>query len=472
MTDAGFLKATALEQSAAIRSGEISPLELTQMYLNRIHRLNPQLGAFFHVATERAIATAKAQTQQLTQQDRATLPPLFGLPTAIKDLNPVAGMPCSYGVAMLQSHMATADDAMAIVMTQGGCNILGKTATAELGSFPYTEPAGWSPTRNPWNLDYTAGGSSGGAAAAVAAYLLPCAPGSDGGGSLRGPAHCCGLVGMKPSRGRISDAPWGDRLSGLASNGPIARNVADMAALLDVMAQPLPGDWYLLPRPQTSFLAAVTRPLGKLRIGICPSLLPEISLAPAYAETLMTVVDLCVRMGHEVMEVAIDATDLVDPFLTVWQTAIAASSLPAPALSGFNQWLMGRSGSAGDYLQALNRLQALTRRVVSRWQEFDVLLTPVYSHSTILVGAWAELEPPELLEAMRRWIMPAPVFNATGQPALVLPAAVEAGTNLPIGVQLVGRLGAEELLISLAATLEEALAFPAPKGALFGSGSA
>jgi amidase len=172
------------------------------------------------------------------------------------------------------------------------------------------------------------------------------------------------------------------------------------------------------------------------------------------------------------MEVAIDATDLVEPFVTVWQTAIAASSLPAPALSGFNQWLMGRSGSAGDYLQALNRLQALTRRVVSRWQEFDVLLTPVYSHSTIPVGAWAELEPPELMEAMRQWIMPAPVFNATGQPALVLPAAVAAGTNLPIGVQIVGSLGAEELLISLAANLEEALAFPAPTGALFGSGSA
>jgi amidase len=301
----------------------------------------------------------------------------------------------------------------------------------------------------------------------VAARLLPLAPGSDGGGSLRGPAHCCGLVAIKPTRGRISDAPVGDRISGLGSSGPIARNVADAAALLDALSQKLPGDLYCLPAPQDSFLAAVGRPVQPLRIGICASFWNESPLIPSYQAALTKTGQLLAEMGHRVAEVHIDASNLLEPFLTVWQTAVAASGIPAPALCAFNQWLMERSGSAGEYLNALYQVQTIARQIVARWQDFDVLLAPVYSHSTIEIGAWAALPPPELLTTISRWISPCPAFNATGQPSLVLPVAVEDQTNLPIGVQLVGNLGAEELLISLAASLEEALNFTTPHGEFF-----
>jgi amidase len=466
MTDP--LLTSALHQAQLIRSRQISPTELTQLYLERIDRLNPSLGAFFHVATGRAIDTARQQTDTLMAADPATLPPFFGLPIGIKDLQPVTGMPCSYGVAVLQQHVATSDDAMAILMGQAGCNILGKTAISELASLPYSETPGFAPTRNPWHLDYTAGGSSGGAAAAVAAHLLPFAPGSDGGGSLRGPAHCCGLVAIKPTRGRISDAPVGDRISGLGSHGSIARSVADAAALLDALSQRIPGDLYCLPPPQPSFVAAVDRQLSPLRIGICTSFWSESPLSPSYLAALQQAGKTLASLGHQVVEVAIDASDLLDPFLTVWQTAVAASGIPTAALGSLNQWLIDRSGSAAEYLNALYLLQTISRRIVARWQDFDVLLAPVYSHSTIQVGAWASLPAAELFDAISRWISPCPPFNATGQPSLILPVATEEQTNLPIGIQLVGNLGQEELLISLGASLEAALNFTRPQTEFFG----
>lgn len=470
MTPTDPTLASALVQSDLIRHRQLSPLELTQLYLARIDRLNPQLAAFCYVDAERAIANATRQTATLMAREPTDLPPLFGLPTAIKDLNPVAGMPCAYGVEMLRGQIATADDAMAMLVELGGCNMLGKTAIPELASFPYTEPPGWPPTRNPWNLDYTAGGSSGGAAAAVAAHLLPLAPGSDGGGSLRGPAHCCGLVAIKPSRGRISDFPVFDRLSGLASNGPIARNVADAAALLDVLTQPLPGDGYYL--PSESFLAAATEPVPQLRIGLWSNFLASAPLSDNYQRALAHTAGLCEELGHRVEPIAagigvqdgIDASPLGEPFVTVWQTAVAAAGIPPRALGDFNRWLMERSGSAGEYLTALYQLQAISRRILAQCQAYDAILAPVYTHSTIRVGAWAELEPPELLQAISRWIAPCPVFNATGQPVVTLPVALEPETNLPIGVQLVGGLGQESRLIAWAAQLEAALGFSAAKG--------
>jgi amidase len=455
MMDADLPLFTALQQAALIQSKQISPSELLQLYLARIDRLNPQIGAFFHVAADRAIQTAKIQTELLVQQNRAELPPLFGLPMGIKDLNPVAGMPCSYGVGALKDQVAVTDDSMVLLMRQAGCNIVGKTAISELASLPYTESTGFAPTRNPYNLAHTAGGSSGGAAAAVAAGLLPFAHGDDGGGSLRGPAHCCGLVGIKPTRGRISDAPVGDRLSGLAARGPIARNVADAALLLDAMSQKLPGDPYLLPVLTETFLAAAQQAPGELKIAVCKSFLPFTTIDPAYSAAVDHTAALLSNLGHQVAGIDLDMSNLLTPFMTVWQTGVAAAKIPAAALGDFNQWLMSRSGSAADYLNALNTLQSISRQMLARWQDFDVLLTPVYLHSTLEIGAWANLPPEELLNKICAWIAPCPMFNATGQPALVMPITVETQNNLPIGIQLVGNLGAESLLISLAAQLEQ-----------------
>ncbi|HEY9659088.1 MAG TPA: amidase, partial [Allocoleopsis sp.] len=261
--------ASALEQADLIRRKELSPLELTQLYLKRIQQLDGQLGSFFTVIADQAIADAEVKTEQLAQNS-SDLPPFFGVPIAIKDLNAVAGVPFTCGSKALQGYIAPYDDGIVTRIRQAGCVILGKTATSEMGSLPYTEPDGFLPARNPWNLDHTAGGSSGGAAAAVAAGLLPIAQGSDGGGSIRIPACCCGIVGIKPARGRVSYAPIGDALSGLATNGSLGRTVADAAALLDVMSGYIPGDPYWLPDPEIPFVEVAQRaaqaPLSPLRI--------------------------------------------------------------------------------------------------------------------------------------------------------------------------------------------------------------
>ncbi|MEO1070000.1 MAG: amidase, partial [Cyanobacteria bacterium J06638_6] len=224
--DLAFLP--ALEQARLIRAREISPLALTELYLERIERLNPTLGAYVTVVAEQALADAKAKTDHLASHPD-DLPPLFGVTVSVKDLNPMAGVPCAYGVKAARDRIAKDDDYIVGKLRQAGMVILGKTATSQLGSMPYTEPAGFPPARNPWNLDYTPGGSSGGGAAALAAGLCAISQGSDGGGSLRGPAFCCGLVGIKAARGRISFSPVGERLNGLAINGPLGRTVADAA---------------------------------------------------------------------------------------------------------------------------------------------------------------------------------------------------------------------------------------------------
>ncbi|MFW5765692.1 MAG: amidase, partial [Coleofasciculus sp.] len=275
MTNTDLAFTPALEQAQLIRQGQLSPLELVELYLARIQQFNPQLGSYFSVATDMALADAKAKTEQLTQiKDSAELPPFFGVPIAIKDLTAVQGLPCSYGTPILKDKIAPYDDGVVARIKQAGFIILGKTATSEVGSLPYTEPPGFPPARNPWNLEYTPGGSSGGSAAAVAAGLCPIAQGSDGGGSVRGPASCCGVVGIKPARGRVSFAPVGDRQNGIAANGSIARTVADAAALLDVMSGYITGDPYWLPDPEVSFLEATRQPLGQLRIAFSTAIPP------------------------------------------------------------------------------------------------------------------------------------------------------------------------------------------------------
>ena len=443
----------ALELAQLIRQREISPLELTQLYLERIEQFDSQLGSFFTVAAETALAEAQAKTEQLAKTDE--LPPFFGVPTAIKDLNPTAGLPCTYGVAALKPQIATYNDNISQRLKAAGFIILGKTATSELGSFPYTEPPGFPPTRNPWNLDYTAGGSSGGAAAAVAAGLCPIAQGSDGGGSIRTPAACCGLVGIKPSRGRISHAPVGDFQSGIATNGSLARTVADGAALLDVLSGYVTGDPYWLPDPEISFLEAVGQPLPPLKIAFGFTIPPfpdadEICCS-AVRETVKRLADL----GHQVEPGCPDCEGLVEPFKRIWQAGVLASAIPPELLSPLNQWLGTQAGTAGDYLRAVQQMQVISRRIVAFFADFEVLVLPVYRHQPIRVGEWADLAPAATVEKIINWIAPCPPFNASGLPAIALPTGFDAN-GLPVGVQLVGRPAAEGTLIALAAQLEAA----------------
>src|SRR4028118_991671 len=319
----------ALEQAQLIRQREVSPLELVELYLERIQQLDSQLGSYFTVAAEMALADAQAKTEQLAPtSDASELPPFFGVPIAIKDLNSVEGIRCTYGTPVLMDKIATYDDGVVTRIKRAGFTILGKTATSELGSLPYTEPLGFPPTRNPWNLDYTPGGSSGGAAAAVAAGLTPIAQGSDAGGSIRGPAFCCGLVGIKPARGRITYAPVGDYQNGIATNGSLGRTVADAAALLDVMSGYVTGDPYWLPNPKTSFLDATRQSPAQLRIAFSTSIPPLGEASEICQQHVRETAQRLEAMGHVVEPGCPDFNGLIEPFTKIWQAGIAATGMP------------------------------------------------------------------------------------------------------------------------------------------------
>ena len=258
---------TALDAAAAVRRGEVSPVELVEHALDRIDRLDAQLGAFVTVTAESARAAAKEAEQAARLQDPASLPPLHGVPTAIKDLNMVAGVPSKLGSTVFAGFVPDFDDHVVTLLRAAGTISVGKTSTPEIGLPCYTETDIGPPARTPWDTTRLAGGSSGGAGAAVAGGLLPIAQGSDGGGSIRIPASVCGLVGLKPSRGRVSRGPMDLDAVRLSVLGPLARTVRDAAAFLDAVAVPQPGDPDLLPAPTTTFLAACDRPPHRLRIG-------------------------------------------------------------------------------------------------------------------------------------------------------------------------------------------------------------
>ena len=456
-TDLAFT--SALEQAKLIKERQVTPLELTEIYLSRIEQYDSHLGSFYYVAQETAIADAKQKTIQLAETpDTKNLPTFFGVPIAIKDLKSVADMPISYGVSALKNNIAQYDEGVIAKIRQAGFIILGKTATSQLGSFPYTEPEGFPPSRNPWNLDYTPGGSSGGSAAAVAAGLCSIALGGDAGGSIRGPAACCGLVGIKPSRGRISFAPVGDRLSGLGTHGILTRTVADAAAFLDIASGYITGDPYWLETPETSFLSATQETLPSLKIGYTTSMLPVGESAPECQGSVTQIVKQLETMGHQTIPQAIDVSSLIEPFTTVWSSAVAASGIPPKILSPMNQWVMSQSGTAGEYLQAVTEMQLFAREVVSIFTQIDVLVTPTYMHPAIKIGEWANLSPEDRLQQIINWILPCPAFNVTGQPVINIPVGFDAN-QVPLGVQLVGKPNSEATIITLATQIEQALSW-------------
>ncbi len=450
---------SALKQAKLIKERQVTPLELTEMYLDRIAKYDSQVGSFNYVAQESAIAEAKLKSAQLEQTlDTSYLPPFFGVPIAIKDLKSVAGMPTSYGIVALKDQVATYDDGVVSKIKQAGFIILGKTATSQLGSFPYTEPEGFAPTRNPWNLDYTPGGSSGGSSAAVAAGFCAIALGGDAGGSIRGPAACCGLVGIKPSRGRISFAPVGDRLSGLGTHGIVTRTVADAAAFLDLATGYITGDPYWLEKPEVSFLRNTQQSLPTLRVGYTTSLLPVGQPAPECQQAVTQTVQQLESMGHTAIPQAIDLTPLIEPFKIVWSSAVAASGIPAEVLSPMNRWVLSQSGTAGEYSQAVTQMQLFARQLVSLFAQFDVLVAPTYMYPAIKIGQWQDLSPEATFQEIVNWILPCPPFNVTGQPVINIPTGFDP-QGVPLGVQLIGQPNSEATIIALAAQLEQARAW-------------
>ncbi len=449
-TDLAFL--SALEQAQLIRDRTLSPQELVQVYLDRIDRLNPDLGSYFTVMADQAQQEAIAKTEQLMHTDVADLPAFFGVAIAIKDLNAVQGVPFTCGNPALKNQVAPYDDGVVTRLRQAGFTLLGKTATSELGSMPFTEPHGFPPARNPWHLNHTPGGSSGGSAAAVAAGLTSIAQGSDGGGSIRGPASCCGLVGLKPARGRISMAPLGDCLSGLATSGPLGRTVADVAALLDVMAGYVVGDPYWLPDPPVPF-RQITAPSTPQRIAVVNAIAPIGKPHPDCSAAVQHMAQALESLGHHLEPLDLDCAALVEPFQVVWRGGVKATRIPVEALEPVNQWLFNHPDSSGDYQNAVWAMQMAARRLVAQLADYDAILMPALMAPPIALGAWADLPPEALMQQVIQWVSPCPLANATGLPAIALPALHNAA-GLPIGVQLVGRPADEATLLALAYQLE------------------
>ena len=445
---------TALEQAASVRAGQVGAVELVEHYAARIERLEPQLAAF-----------AELTLPEARRQARKPLPdgPLAGVPTGVKDLNATAGVPTRYGSRAFQDLVPTWSDHVVDKLRAAGTISLGKTTTPELGLPCSTEPGTGPPTRNPWDLALSPGGSSGGAAAAVAAGMLPLAQGSDGGGSIRIPASVCGVVGLKVSRGRVSNGPVLGDITGLGWNGPIARTVRDCAALLDVLAGPMPGDPHWAPPPAEPFLAACDRAPGRLRIGTTRvPVLAGVDVHPHVVQAHEAAAALLAGLGHEVEEVEPPyGAELVPSFEVLWSVSAAGAPVPPGAeelLQPLTRWLRerGRATSAVAFTRAVSALQAATRRGVTATAAYDALLLPTLAAPPVPLGHFTDgADPVEEFERMKRWTPFTAVFNMTGQPAISLPLHVSPD-GLPIGVMLVGRPAGEAALLALAAQLEQA----------------
>ncbi|WBC17540.1 amidase [Micromonospora sp. WMMA1998] len=447
---------TALEQAAAIRRGELSSVELVDHHLRRVDALADTVGAFVTVTAERARAAARA-ADAVPAEARG---PLHGVPTAIKDLTLTAGVRTTFGSAAFAEFVPPVDADVVRFLTAAGLVSLGKTTTSELGCSLYSEGRVAPPARNPWDLAYTAGGSSGGAAAAVAAGLAPVAQGSDGGGSLRIPAALCGLVGYKPSRGLVSGGPLGFGAFGLPTNGPLGRTVTDVAALLDVLAQPVPGEPYLPPAaPAGGYLGVARAVPARLRIGRFTT--PMLADEPVHPDCVAAVdraAALLAEAGHEVVEVPAPLGPEAWPmFETVWY-ALALAPVPADRegdLLPLTRFLRERGEALGAarLMAALGELQAQVRRGVRRTAGCDLLLCPTLAAPQAPVGAFAALDPAEDFDRQRRFSPYCAVFNVSGDPSVSLPVGRTA-EGLPVGVLLTGRYGDDATLIATAAQLE------------------
>lgn len=452
---------TALEQATEVRRGVVSPAELVEHYLARVERLSDEVGAFVTVTGDLARDRARA-LGRTPVADRAG--PLWGVPTAAKDLNQTAGVRTTFGSAVFADFVPDVSDEVVLRLEAAGTVSLGKTNTPEFGTPCYTEPDVAPPARTPWDLGRTAGGSSGGAGAAVAAGLVPVAQGSDGGGSIRIPASCCGLVGLKPSRGRISGAPVYGDVVGLSTAGPLARTVRDAAAMLDVLAGPALGDptWAPpLPGGET-FLDWCDRPPGRLRVArFATPVITDVEVDPEVLAGYEAASRLLEELGHDVEDVEVPMSrDAVPVFETCWAVGAAASVPPGrdADVRPLTRWLAerGRAVTAPDYALAVGELRRVAAATVRALAPYDAVLTPTLAQLPAPVGALRDDEDPardfENQKAFTPWTS---AWNVTGLPAVSLPLH-HTGTGLPVGVMLAGRPAQDHRLLALAAQVEEA----------------
>ncbi len=474
MADSDLMFRPASELAGKVRAGELSARELVETSLERIEELNPQLNAFVEVDAERALATA----DEIEPGDER---PFAGVPIAIKNNRPVKGLRLTNGCPLMSEYVADYDHNVTRRLRDAGFVIVGTTTLPEYGILPTSEARMFGPTRNPWDLGRTPGGSSGGSAAAVAAGIVPVAHGNDGGGSIRIPAACCGLVGLKPSRGRISAAPeLGD--SSLGIDGVLTRTVADTAAILDVLEGYELGDATWAPPPSEPFAVSARAEPGRLRIAASTQPpVPEAVVDPACSKAVSDAAEVLRSLGHEVEEVdppwRSDA--LRELFGIVFSNHIALSIAHSAIVAGREpsaeemepmSWAifsMVRKLGAVEGMAAVARLQAFTRRLIAYLAPYDALLTPALAERPLPLGTLDTAAPEPMSTFTRSGLFTpfTPVFNASGQPGISLPM-FEGEDGLPLGVQIVGRPAGEAVLLALAAQLEEAQPWAARRPAV------
>lgn len=457
MAGSDVLNLSALEQAQLIRARQVSSEELVRGYLDRIDRLNPTLNAFTQVLGRSALKDARAKDAALARDREVARAPFYGVPIAVKDLNFVKGAYTRLGSRAWRWFVSPFDDQTVKRLRAGGFVILGKTATSELGAMPITEPDIHPPTRNPWDPQRTSGGSSGGAGAALAAGLTPIAQGSDGAGSIRIPSAFCHLFGIKPSRGRVPD-PYGrqDRAA-IATVGPMGQSVADVAALLDVMAGLCPGvgEPHWAPRPACAYVEGLARPPPRALKIRFTTRSPLVDAHGEVAEAVGRVVKQLEDMGHHVEEGPPPEGEL-EEFLPVWQFLVAQPPiLRQGLLQPVTRWLReaGRKLRAADVLA---QQQGLERRVLGWFGDADLWVTPAVAVPPPQVGAWRALPPADAFRQAANIGAFTALFNITGQPAASLPAGLSR-EGWPIGVQLAGKPSDEATVLAVAKVLEEAM---------------
>jgi amidase len=457
------LQLSAVDQAALVRGGEVSARELVQASLDAIERRNPTLNAFVALCGERALAEADGV-------GRGDPRPLCGVPVGIKDLlSATEGLPTTEGSAAFGDWVADHDSAHVRRLREAGAIVVGKTNTPEVGMRPVTENSRYGATRNPWDPELSAGGSSGGSASAVASGMVALADASDLGGSIRIPAACCGLVGLKPSLGRVSIGPdLGDVGAGTPADCVLTRTVRDTAVALDAIAGAEPGDRHHAPAPPTSFADAARSSPGTLRVRLCleaPFGIPVDAEPAAAATAAAAALD---ALGHDVGEWKPPWDD--ESFPSSWATFMTGTGQhlvrvierlhgqpvdPAKLEPATRAWLVDSPPlPLVDYLEAAERLWAFARRMQSGWAGDKILLTPTLTRLPAPIGGIRSQAG--VTDDAGRFSALVRIWNVTGQPAISLPLAQTDG-GIPVGVQLVAAHGRDHLLLSVAAQLEDAV---------------
>jgi amidase len=459
----------AIDQAELVRSGKVSPVELLDAAIERAEQLNPAINAltFTWFDTAREIARNLPTNSAM---------PLRGVPFILKDLHAaMKGHPLSNGNKAMKAAALNSTYTAEIVQRfiNAGLVIFGRGNSPEFGSVPTTEPEAWGPTRNPWDTNRMAGGSSGGSAAAVASGIVPAAHATDGGGSVRIPAACCGLVGLKVSQGRITAAPLRDETN-LGVEHVVSRTVRDTALLLDIAEGPGIGDRVIAPPPTRPYLQEIGAPTGKLKIGFLDHRPVPGDIDPECAEGVRLVAKVLEQLGHHVDAAwphALEDQSFAPKFTSLWSTNMSVAREGVAVLLGREvtkddfelvNWTMAeysKRASATDYANAILSTSHYRRAVQQWWADgWDILLTPTAARVPLPIGSF-DNDPNDPMKPMKvaaDFVPFTPAFNTSGQPAISLPLHWTAD-GVPVGMQLVAGYGREDLLIRLASQLEVAM---------------